>query len=314
MKFIDGNTIYSLADYKQLVEIAKHSLFDLSNDRVTVPQRIHINTNVLNATYLFMPVFSERLNRVACKYVGVCEQNKKLGIPSINGVLTLADAKTGIVEFMFDAAALTAVRTAAISAASIDILSKKESQTISVFGSSTQAYTQIVAACDIRDIKKVYIYYRTKSKAEELCSNLKDKIKVEIQLTDSLSYLEESDIIIAATNTKTPLFYLKDVKLKQGVHISAIGSFKKDMQEIDEKIYEKFAVFTDHKESCIKESADITVPLSKGLINKKDITEMGNLSEDTAASYRNKNTIFKSVGNAAFDLYTADHISKLIKA
>ena len=314
MKFIDGESIYSLADYKQLVEVAKRSLFDLSSNRVTVPQRIHINANTLNATYLFMPVFSERLNRVACKYVGVCEKNKELDKPSINGVLTLANAKTGIVEFMFDAAALTAVRTAAISAASIDILSKKESEIISVFGSSTQAYTQIIAACDIRDIKKVHIYYRTKSKAEELCSNLKDKIKSEIQLVDNLSHLGESDIIIAATNTKTPLFYLKDVKLKQGVHISAIGSFKKDMQEIDEEIYEKFDVFADHKESCIKESADITVPLSKGLINKNDITEMGSLPENIAASYRSKNTIFKSVGNAAFDLYVADHISKLIES
>ena len=310
MRFIDKKEIYSLADYRELVEIAKKSLMDLSKEKIDVPQRIHINNDDSSATYLFMPSLSKKLGRVACKYVGVCNDNAKIGLASINGIFMLADSKTGVVESILDAASLTAVRTAAISAASVDVLADDNAKIVSIFGSSTQAESQIRAVCSIRNIEKVYLFYRTKEKAEKLKNRLSN-LGVDIELSDDRSCLEISDIIITATNTIKPLFGSnKQERFKDGVHISAIGSFKPNMQEVGECVYRDFVIFVDHKESCIKESGDIILPLSKNLIKEDCINEIGNLLSNNLHSYKHAKTIFKSVGNAAFDLYVADYILK----
>jgi ornithine cyclodeaminase len=308
MNFVDKKEIFEIVDYKELVFEMKSALIDLSKNLVDVPERLHINSKDLDATYLFMPVFGKKLGRVACKYVGVCNNNAKINLPAINGVVILADAKTGVILSMFDAAGLTAARTAAVSGASIDELSVRDAKVLSIFGTSAQAETQIYAACSIRDIEKIYVFYRNKEKAEAFIEKVKSKANTVIELCSDFDKLSESDIIIAATNSKTPLFRLKDAKLKPSVHISAIGSFKPDMQEIDENIYSVFEVFADHKRSCIKESGDLIIPISQGLVNMGDIVEIGSVLENDNSRYRNMQTIFKSVGNAAFDLYAANYV------
>jgi ornithine cyclodeaminase len=308
MDFIDKKEIFEIVDYKELVFEMKSALIDLSKNLVTVPERLHINSKDLDATYLFMPVFSKKLGKVACKYVGVCNDNAKINLSAINGVVMLADAKSGVILSMLDAASLTAVRTAAVSAASIDKFTNLDAKVLSVFGTSAQAETQIYAACSIRDIEKIYIFYRNKEKAEAFVDKIKSNVDAKIELCSDFDRLSESDIIIAATNSKMPVFKLKDVKLKPDVHISAIGSFKPDMQEIGENIYTTFKVFADHKASCIKESGDIIIPMNKGLINSEAIIEIGSILKNDNSNYRNMQTIFKSVGNAAFDLYAANYV------
>ncbi len=311
MRFIDSKWIYNNVDYAILSKIMKEALIDLYKSNVSVPQRLHLHSKEYKAAYLFMPVVSERLNRVLCKYVGVCSNNAARNLSTINGVAALAQADTGIVDFIFDGAGLTAVRTAGISGASIEALAVDDASILSVFGSSTQAKAQIIAACRLRNIKKINIFYRTKENAVNLAKQIKGLIKADINICNNLEELKNSDIIITATNSKKPLF--NDIDLKNSVHICAIGSFRQDMQEVGSDIYANFSVFTDNKESCITESKDLAEPIRMGLLNEDSIINIGSILNKETNPIKNRQTIFKSVGNAAFDLYAADYFSKLAK-
>jgi ornithine cyclodeaminase len=296
------------ADFKEIIQEMKNAMSDLANNEIIVPLREHIESQ--KNVFLFMPVLSEKLKKVAFKYVGVCPENLKINLPSINGFVMLADSVTGISEAFFDGATLTAIRTGAIGGAAIDILSSEKAKILTVFGTGPQAETQILAALSVRDIKKIYICGRDESKTENFIEKINKFTDADINCYKSEENLYESDIIIAATNSQKPLFAADSGKFKADVHINAIGSFRPYMQEISENIYESFNVFVDSK-SALKESGDLIIPIQKGIINKEDIKELG-IVVNSVKKFNNTKTIFKSVGSAAFDLYTANYfINKL---
>lgn len=304
MRTFKAEDLEKLLSMKELIEVMKDALFDLDRHNIIVPDRHHISSSLHDSTYLFMPVYSEKLDKVGFKYVAVCNENSNIGLPVINGVVFLADGKTGIVEAMFDGAKLTALRTGAVGGAAIDILASDDAKVLSVFGTGVQAETQIRASISVRKIEKIYLYYRNKDKANRFVSIIKQYFLGDIILTDNLRFLEESDIIIAATNSKHPLFDSSKLNLKEHVHINAIGSFKPDMQEIDSNLYQICSVFADNKDGCIKESGDIILALRDGRIKEDEIINLGAVISSNE-NYKNKRTIFKSVGNAGFDLYSA---------
>ncbi|KAA0259256.1 hypothetical protein FHQ18_02045 [Deferribacter autotrophicus] len=314
MRYISADEMNKLVDYKVLIDQMKVALSALSRGKVIVPQRIHLDSGRFKSTYLFMPVLSEELKKVAFKYVGVCSENIQRGIPAINGFVMLADAVTGIPEMFFDGATLTAIRTGAVGGTAIDLLSREDSKVMAVFGTGPQAETQIYAALSVREIEKIYVYYRRKEKGELFVKKIVNEVDVDVELTNDKSMIEKADIIIAATNSKIPLFDSSNLKFRDGVHINAIGSFKPDMQEIDEYVYEKFDVFVDSKIGCSKESGDIIKAIKKGVIKETEVREIGELIAKGFEFnfYKAKNTIFKSVGNAAFDLYSSFYFYNLI--
>lgn len=314
MKYLSKSELYKLLNYKELIEQMKGALCELNADSVVVPQRIHLDSDLFKSTYLFMPVLSEKLKKVAFKYVGVCSENFSKGIPAINGFVMLADAETGIPEMFFDGASLTAIRTGAVGGAAVNLLSKKDAKVLAVFGTGPQSETQIYATLSVRDIKKIYVYYRNREKAEKFVKNILRGKDIDIELVADKKLLEEADIITTATNSKIPVFDSRTLNFKTGVHINAIGSFKPDMQEVDENVYALFDIFADSKSGCIKESGDIINALEKRVVKKNDIQEIGefimkNINFDM---FQDKKTIFKSVGNAVFDLYTSFYFYKMI--
>lgn len=90
------------------------------------------------------------------------------------------------------------------------------------------------------------------------------------------------------------------------------------MQELPNDIFLNASLFVDHKESCFSETADIIRPLGKGLLpNTSYKGEIGERIANKIEGRKDKNeiTVFKSVGVAAQDLYTAEYAySKAIES
>ncbi len=83
--------------------------------------------------------------------------------------------------------------------------------------------------------------------------------------------------MVTATTSSRPVFDGK--LLKEGMHINAIGSFKPEMQEVDEETIRRSRVFVDSLKACLEEAGDLIIPLKKGLIQKADIlAELGEVA------------------------------------
>jgi ornithine cyclodeaminase/alanine dehydrogenase-like protein (mu-crystallin family) len=122
-----------------------------------------------------------------------------------------------------------------------------------------------------------------------------------------------SDIIVAATTSKVPVF--SGDWLKDGVHINGIGSHHgPGIKELDEVTIRKAKVVVDQREASLKEAGDLMDPISKGMISADHIyAELGELvtGKKKGRTSNKEITVFKSVGLAIQDVATAVKVYEL---
>ena len=93
--------------------------------------------------------------------------NPKIGLPSLNGLIILFSAKTGLVEaLLLDNGYLTDVRTAAAGAVAARHLAPADVETAGVLGCGVQARLQIEAAHLVRPFRHVLVWGRDNAKAD----------------------------------------------------------------------------------------------------------------------------------------------------
>ena len=118
--------------------------------------------------------------------------------------------------------------------------------------------------------------------------------------------IQGADIICTATTSMSPVF--DGTKLKPGVHISAIGSYTPEMQEIPSETVRCAHIVVDSLSATLAETGDLVIPIRSGLIKAEDInTELGEiiLGRKPGRKSPDEITLFKSVGIAAQDAMAA---------
>ena len=135
---------------------------------------------------------------------------------------------------------------------------------------------------------------------------MSETLKIPVKISNPVEIMKESDIIATATTTKTPIFsgYL----LREGTHLNAIGSFKKDEREIDEQTVKRAKVVVDQKTAALQEAGDIIIPIKKGTIRQEHVyAELGEIVTGTKQGRTSDTeiTLFKSVGLGIQDCATA---------
>jgi ornithine cyclodeaminase/alanine dehydrogenase-like protein (mu-crystallin family) len=260
-----------------------------------------------------MPAYLRSINALGVKVVSVYSKNVTHGLPNVTALITLLDTETGSPIALIEGTYLTALRTGATSGVATELLARKNAHTLAVFGAGAEARTHIDAVCCVRDIKELRIYSRTRTSSEILEKEVNQKhaaltVTISQSPTDAV---KDSDIIVTATNSATPVF--KDEDLPPGVHINAIGSFRPDVQEIDENTVQRAKVIVDSREAVVSEAGDLIIPLKKGIIMEGHIhAELGEILSGSKLGRETDDevTLFKSVGNAAQDIAIGQAVFK----
>jgi alanine dehydrogenase len=108
---------------------------------------------------------------------------------------------------------------------------------------------------------------------------------------------------------------VKEIYVKAGTHINAIGADAAGKQELESQLTKKSKIVIDNWEQA-SHSGEINVPLTAGIIGKKDI--YGELGEIIIGKKRLRNqkdiTIFDSTGLAIQDIACAAFIYKKVKS
>ncbi|WP_214471211.1 ectoine utilization protein EutC [Mesorhizobium sp. dw_380] len=158
--------------------------------------------------------------------------NPKLGLPSVNGMMVLLSAKTGLVEaLLLDNGYLTDVRTAAAGAVAAKHLSRPDSSVAAIFGAGVQAGLQLEALCLVRPIAEARIWARDAARAAATASVLSDKLGIVVRAEpDAAEASAGADIIVTTTPSTEPL--IKAGFISAGQHITAMGSDAEHKNEI----------------------------------------------------------------------------------
>ncbi|SFU44345.1 cyclodeaminase [Halomonas korlensis] len=158
--------------------------------------------------------------------------NPKIGLPSLNGLMMVFSAKTGLVDaILFDEGYLTLVRTALAGAIAAKHLSRESSCRVAVLGAGEQAERQVQALRLVRNIDTVDVWARRRQGAETYAERLRaDGLRVNVH-NEVAEACAAVDIIVTATPSRVPLLHARD--LPTGVHVTAMGSDSPDKRELD---------------------------------------------------------------------------------
>jgi ornithine cyclodeaminase len=165
--------------------------------------------------------------------------NPKLGLPSLNGLMILFSAKTGLVEaLLLDNGYLTDVRTAAAGAVAARHLAPREVRVAGVLGTGVQARLQIQAAHLVRPFSRVLVWGRDREKAVACARDIAAAIGVEAFATDDPGGLvRESQLVVTTTPAREPVIRAEWVA--PGTHVTAIGSDLPGKQELEPALLER---------------------------------------------------------------------------
>ena len=296
------------------IEAVKEAFIVHSEGGVKVPLRINIRSDKYNGNMLFMPAYCEKKDAASLKIVSVYPDNKEKNLPSTPAQVLLIDPTTGIVLSIMDGTYITALRTGAASGAAFSVLAKSECKTGALIGTGTQAAMQLEAMIVSKNPKLVKVYSRNKDRLNNFVKNMSTKFKskaVELVACESAdAAVKDADILITATNSDRPLFSVESCK--PGLTISAVGSFTRQMQELDATVLKKASkIYYDDKEAMLEEAGEIIKALENRDIDEKKFS--GSLGEALSGKIKLRENdeeiiVFKSVGLGTQDLVTAKQV------
>jgi ornithine cyclodeaminase/alanine dehydrogenase-like protein (mu-crystallin family) len=296
---LSEHDVQQLLPMARCIEVMAEALAALARGEVHNPLRQAIRAPGAPGLLGLMPAYrSGGAAYYGLKEVCVFPNNPQRGLDTHLGAVILHDGDTGQPLAFMNAAAITAIRTAAVSAVATRLLAREDAGILAILGSGVQARSHLEAIPLVRDIREVRVYSRNREKAEALGFPVAD---------DAEQAVRGADIIVTATSSREPV--LRREWLSPGAHINAVGSSIAAARELDSATVAAASLFVDRRESTVNESGDYLFALREGAITGPEHirAELGELLVNAATGRTSADelTLFKSLGLAIEDLAAA---------
>ena len=195
--------------------------------------------------------------------------NAHFGLPTIQGMIAVFDAKNGVPLAILDSIDITLKRTAAASAVAAKYLARKDSSVATICGCGQQGRAQLRAALLVLRLTKIYAFDVNERAATAFRNELSPELKVDIEFVrDWASAIQKSDVCITCTTANESFVCKEDVK--PGTFIAAVGADAEHKQEIDSALIASAKVVADSLEqSCT--IGEVHHAIAHGLMRKEDV-------------------------------------------
>ena len=229
------------------------------------------------------------------KVASVAPGNPALGLPRIQGSYLLLDGPTLAPLAILDGIALTAIRTAAVSAVAADALAEPDAAHLVVFGSGPQARSHVTAFRAIRPVSRITVVGRDAGRTKEFAAWCDGRV-------GTAADVASADLVACCTTARTPLF--DGTLLPRHATVVAVGSHEPDAVEVDAATVTAGTVVVEARETALREAGDVVQPVAAGLLDTATLVELAAVVRGRAVP-RDRPRLFKSVGMAWEDLVVA---------
>lgn len=251
-----------------------------------------------------------RLPFFGTKFSATFPGNIQCGLPCVQSVISLYSTQNGEQLALIGADYLTALKTGAGAGVATDLLARKDACRLGIIGTGLQAYSQVLAIQEVRELKQLFIFDRTPERmdafAEKIAAVQNAPYEI-VKCESSGQCVANSDILCTVTPSHTPVFDTAD--LQPGTHLNAMGSFTPVMQEVEAETVQKASfVVTEHVEGLWAAAGDILIPLEKGLITRDKVHgSVGDVLVGKLPGRQNdaEITMYESVGSCVLDVAIA---------
>jgi ornithine cyclodeaminase len=297
---VSESEVEELLTMEECIGVMEEALTALARGEVHNPLRQAIRAPGAPGLLGLMPAWrGGETPYYALKEVCVFPENPSRGLDTHLGAVILHSGVSGAPLAFVNASAVTAIRTAAVSALATKLLARQDSRVLAILGAGVQAASHLEAIPLVREIREVRIHSRGRAKAEKLAGKPGGNIRVVDSVEEAVT---GADIIVTATSAREPV--LRHEWIMPGTHINAVGSSIAAARELDAQTVVASSLFVDRRESTVNESGDYLAAVGEGAVIRAEIGEIliGAAPGRTSAA---EITLFKSLGLAVEDLASA---------
>ena len=207
-----------------LIECIENAFNQLATSDVIMPPVLSFKITEYNGEVDVKTAYVPGIDSFAIKISPGFFDNPKLGLPSLNGMMIVFSAKTGLVEaVLLDNGYLTDIRTAAAGAVAAKWLARRDASAAGIVGAGVQAGLQLAALKLVRNIRTAYLWARDPEKRRSRAAKIAQDTGINVIPVDSVdAVMERAEIIVTTTPSEQPL--ISATQVRPGQHITAMGS------------------------------------------------------------------------------------------
>jgi alanine dehydrogenase len=291
--------VFRAADVERAV--SPHEAYDAvrsafeahARENWTMPSKVYV-TNYPAGDFRAMPAIGG--GHALLKWVTSFPGNPARGLPTVTGLVLLSDADDGRLLAVLDAAAVTALRTAAAGVLAADTLCRSEASSYAVIGcgiNGAETVRMLVAheivplVWDVDEARRRFVAERMGAReAPSAAEALACEVVVTVTPGASVLYPEGS--------------------LEAGQHVSLMGADGPGKAEVAVEEIRRAHLFCDDWEQA-SHGGELAAAVQAGVVTRETVTELGAVLIGEADGRRSAGdiTLFDSTGLAIQDLAIA---------
>jgi ornithine cyclodeaminase/alanine dehydrogenase-like protein (mu-crystallin family) len=291
--------VFSAADVERAV--SPHEAYDAVREAFeayarrewAMPSKVYV-TNYPAGDFRAMPAIGD--GHALLKWVTSFPGNPARGLPTVTGLALLSDAENGRLLAVLDAAAVTALRTAAAGVLAADVLCRPEASSYAVIGcgvNGAETARMLVAhgnpplVWDVDEARRTFVAERVGA-------------RVAASAAEALA----CEVVVTVTPGAQVLY--ADDSLAPGQHVSLMGADGPGKAEVALGELRRAHLFCDDWEQA-SHGGELAAAVEAGIVTRDAVTELGAVLTGEADGRRSAGdiTLFDSTGLAIQDLAIA---------
>ena len=301
LRIIDRATVQRLLTYEAAIPLMREAMMALSAGRTRQLLRQIIPLSGGRA-FGVMPGAGEEA--FGAKLISAFPDNFAKGRQSHQGGVLLFEPDDGAPVAMVHAGEITAIRTAAASAAATDALARSGAGVLALLGYGEQALTHARALIHVRPVSEIRVWGRSVERAGALAATLQAELKLPTRVARTAREAAAgADLICAVSGAVLPILMNADVM--DGAHVNLVGSSTAAAREADDALVARGRLFADHRDGVLAQGGEVLHAIAAGAIGEGHVLgEIGEVMAGTLAGRLGEAdvTIYKSLGAIAQDL------------
>lgn len=190
------------------------------------------------------------------------------GLPTVQGVIYLADGGNGRPLAVMDSIEVTLNRTGAATTLAARHLARVGARVATICGAGVQGRIQLKAIAAAAKLERVHVWDADAARAIAFAREMSAELGLDMEATADLSPARRSDIVVACSSARRA--FLTPDLVRPGTFIAAVGADNPDKSEIDPGLYAKSLVVVDSLEQCA-EIGDLHHALVAGVVTPEHV-------------------------------------------
>ena len=293
MIFFSGADVRRAVSPDRAVEAVRDAFIDYARGEWTMPPKVYVPAYPAG-DFRAMPALGG--GHALLKWVTSFPGNPAQGLPTVTGLVLLSDASNGMLKAVFDAGAVTALRTGAAAVLAAETLGRADAETAAVIGAGVNG--EAAARTFVARGRRVLLWDVDGSRAASVAE------QIGAGVASSSEEAFAADLLVTVTPGHE--IVLPKGTLKPGQHASLMGADGPGKAEIAVEELARVRVFCDDWEQA-SHNGELVHAVEARVLTRDDVSQLGDVLIGTAEGRTSESdiTIFDSTGLAIQDLAIA---------